>query len=275
MLNSDNLIFCPQCKCVLPELTWQLRRLEEDVKYLLAERAEYEVQLANYMRENQSLHEKITELEAELAKEKEDSSIDYMDEYDLEYYDQHYEDKILEYEEMIEQYEEEIESLLDPYEDELADYLDGEVIREYHTKEIENHMLFYVIAEYEEEIAEYRAELEMYYESEMYQDELDEQELEIEAYEDRIAVYEKELDDYKEEVERLRDALKKYQLEEIQYMQHCVLHPGPFVASRIGDHFHRPSCKWAQQIAPSNFIEFSFHEEAVRAGYRPCKTCRA
>ena len=40
--------------------------------------------------------------------------------------------------------------------------------------------------------------------------------------------------------------------------------------------FHRPKCYWASFLKTSpNLIEFSAHEEAVAAGYKPCKTCRA
>lgn len=40
--------------------------------------------------------------------------------------------------------------------------------------------------------------------------------------------------------------------------------------------FHRPSCKWATYLEDSiNLIEFDSHEEAVAAGYKPCKTCCA
>ena len=52
---------------------------------------------------------------------------------------------------------------------------------------------------------------------------------------------------------------------------------GPFVASKNRSTFHRPDCDWARYIYqnPSNVIEFSSHAEAVEAGMKPCKTCRA
>ncbi|WP_240610870.1 thermonuclease family protein [Ammonifex thiophilus] len=37
--------------------------------------------------------------------------------------------------------------------------------------------------------------------------------------------------------------------------------------------FHRPDCEWAQKIAPHNRVEFGSREEALEAGYRPCKVC--
>lgn len=50
---------------------------------------------------------------------------------------------------------------------------------------------------------------------------------------------------------------------------------GPFVASKMRPHFHRPGCKWASYLNPNNTLEFSSHTEAVAAGKKPCKTCRA
>jgi predicted nuclease with TOPRIM domain len=49
-----------------------------------------------------------------------------------------------------------------------------------------------------------------------------------------------------------------------------------YVASAIRETFYRPGCEWAQAILDSyNLVEFSSHEKAVEAGYKPCKTCRA
>lgn len=48
---------------------------------------------------------------------------------------------------------------------------------------------------------------------------------------------------------------------------------GPFHASRIGRHFHRPHRAWAHEIAPWNFIVLDTHEQAVASGLRACKTC--
>ncbi len=51
---------------------------------------------------------------------------------------------------------------------------------------------------------------------------------------------------------------------------------GKLVASQKKNTFHRPQCRWAMYIFQSpNLLEFSSHEEAVEAGYRPCKTCCA
>ena len=49
-----------------------------------------------------------------------------------------------------------------------------------------------------------------------------------------------------------------------------------YYASAQRHHFHRPNCKWGAYILASvNLIEFGSHAEAVQAGYKPCKTCRA
>jgi hypothetical protein len=50
---------------------------------------------------------------------------------------------------------------------------------------------------------------------------------------------------------------------------------GPFVASKLRPHFHRPDCEWALCISAHNVMEFASHSEAVQAGKKPCKTCRA
>lgn len=48
-----------------------------------------------------------------------------------------------------------------------------------------------------------------------------------------------------------------------------------YLASKNRRHFHRPGCKWAAYIPDYLLIEFGSHLEAVQAGYKPCKTCRA
>jgi methylphosphotriester-DNA--protein-cysteine methyltransferase len=50
---------------------------------------------------------------------------------------------------------------------------------------------------------------------------------------------------------------------------------GKFVGSKKRKTFHRPNCDWATYIKPPRRIEFDSHQEAVDAGYKPCKTCRA
>ena len=67
---------------------------------------------------------------------------------------------------------------------------------------------------------------------------------------------------------RLRRRVTKLE-DEIRFLT------GTFLASAYATHFHRENCKWAAEISPQNLIEFSSHEEAVEAGYKPCKTCRS
>ena len=55
---------------------------------------------------------------------------------------------------------------------------------------------------------------------------------------------------------------------------HAGLAGAVIVASKNSDKFHRPSCEWAQKIAPDNLITFQSVEEAFRAGLKPCAQCR-
>jgi micrococcal nuclease len=47
-----------------------------------------------------------------------------------------------------------------------------------------------------------------------------------------------------------------------------------YVGSRRSDKFHRPSCRYAGRIKPSNLVVFGSRQEALNAGYVPCKACR-
>ena len=47
-----------------------------------------------------------------------------------------------------------------------------------------------------------------------------------------------------------------------------------FWASKNSDKYHQPSCKWAQKINPGNLVKFKTPEEAIKAGYKPCKVCQ-
>jgi hypothetical protein len=49
--------------------------------------------------------------------------------------------------------------------------------------------------------------------------------------------------------------------------------PHPFVASRSSSVYHRPDCRWAQNISEENRVWYNTREEAEQAGKRPCKTC--
>jgi hypothetical protein len=46
-----------------------------------------------------------------------------------------------------------------------------------------------------------------------------------------------------------------------------------FLGSKNSNKYHYPTCRWAQKIKPSNLVKFSTPEEAVKAGYVPCKVC--
>lgn len=48
-----------------------------------------------------------------------------------------------------------------------------------------------------------------------------------------------------------------------------------YIASWNRNHFHRPNCVWMENLPESKLRRFSSHEEAVKAGCRPCKTCCA
>lgn len=49
---------------------------------------------------------------------------------------------------------------------------------------------------------------------------------------------------------------------------------GPFVASKSSGVFHRPDCRWAQNISGDNRLGYKTREEAVQNGKRPCKSCK-
>ena len=46
-----------------------------------------------------------------------------------------------------------------------------------------------------------------------------------------------------------------------------------YVGNANSKKFHYSDCSAAQRIKPSNRVEFSSREEAVSAGYVPCKKC--
>lgn len=49
--------------------------------------------------------------------------------------------------------------------------------------------------------------------------------------------------------------------------------PGPFIASANSNKYHRPDCESGQKIAQQNLIEFKTMDEALNAGYEPCRVC--
>jgi len=48
----------------------------------------------------------------------------------------------------------------------------------------------------------------------------------------------------------------------------------PFVASKSGLVFHRPDCRWAQNISDENRLGYKTRDEAMQSGKRPCKSCK-
>jgi hypothetical protein len=46
-----------------------------------------------------------------------------------------------------------------------------------------------------------------------------------------------------------------------------------FVASKNSSVFHKPDCRWAQNISQDNLVTYNSREEAIQAGKRPCKLC--
>jgi len=50
---------------------------------------------------------------------------------------------------------------------------------------------------------------------------------------------------------------------------------GPFIGSKTRPLFHRPNCEWMQSVRWADKVRFKSHAEAVAAGRKPCKTCRA
>jgi len=47
-----------------------------------------------------------------------------------------------------------------------------------------------------------------------------------------------------------------------------------FVASRKSKVFHRPGCRYARKISPTNLIGYKVRDEAIQDDRRPCKVCK-
>jgi micrococcal nuclease len=47
----------------------------------------------------------------------------------------------------------------------------------------------------------------------------------------------------------------------------------PFVASKNGSKFHKPSCPWAEQIHDQDKLGFQTRDAAIKAGYAACSSC--
>jgi hypothetical protein len=46
-----------------------------------------------------------------------------------------------------------------------------------------------------------------------------------------------------------------------------------YVASKNSKVFHKPDCRWAKRIKPTNLLTFGTRGMAIEAGKRPCKQC--
>ncbi|HHT01072.1 MAG TPA: hypothetical protein GXZ96_00025 [Firmicutes bacterium] len=46
-----------------------------------------------------------------------------------------------------------------------------------------------------------------------------------------------------------------------------------YVASKRGNCFCRPDCRYVKAIKPQNLIRFNSKAEAVQKGYRACQVC--
>ncbi len=47
-----------------------------------------------------------------------------------------------------------------------------------------------------------------------------------------------------------------------------------FWGSKHSNKYHYPTCRWAKKIKPYNLVIFESPEEAIEAGYIPCKVCK-
>jgi len=47
-----------------------------------------------------------------------------------------------------------------------------------------------------------------------------------------------------------------------------------YVASKNSEIFHKPGCRWAKKISPTNLVGYNSTDEATKAGKRPCKLCK-
>lgn len=46
-----------------------------------------------------------------------------------------------------------------------------------------------------------------------------------------------------------------------------------YIGNANSKKFHRPDCRWAVEISPSNRVYFKTRDEAIKKGYSPCKVC--
>lgn len=46
-----------------------------------------------------------------------------------------------------------------------------------------------------------------------------------------------------------------------------------YIASKSSGVFHKPGCRWAQNISAANLMTYKSKDEAIKDGKRPCKSC--
>lgn len=47
-----------------------------------------------------------------------------------------------------------------------------------------------------------------------------------------------------------------------------------YIGNKNSKKFHLPDCQWTEKIAPGNRVYFKSRDEAIKAGYEPCKVCK-
>jgi len=47
-----------------------------------------------------------------------------------------------------------------------------------------------------------------------------------------------------------------------------------YIGNKNSKKFHLPDCQWAEKISRGNRVYFKSRDEALKAGYEPCKVCR-
>ena len=60
----------------------------------------------------------------------------------------------------------------------------------------------------------------------------------------------------------------------ILFMAVCAGAGQEYIGSRTSNKYHDPACKWVKEIKQDKMIKFSSPEEAAKAGYIPCPTCK-
>lgn len=72
---------------------------------------------------------------------------------------------------------------------------------------------------------------------------------------------------------KYEEYFKKYQQEAEERNSTPFQESIAYIGNRNTKKFHRLNCRWVEKIAPGNRVPFGSREEAVQAGYEPCKVC--